>query len=403
MKGHICKMCKEEDIPPFLYDEDKRLCHECLKQLKKDEKRLELQTLDKTMFETFNEYRDRLHNLQPIEIGYVELIEYDAENSYFIADSILFNVFNEKIENSHVIDEKWLVEVPRSKAKKLYYNSKKYPLFASITVFEKKLYLYNLRCCGYSLYPQSYLSMDKLEKKKLLLRYPDLSILSPNIRKDKIFIRELFTIFHSTKKGSNQKLPHEKDFVQIPRGQFINYDFCMSRYQVTFDEYDLFCKDTNRKLPRDESWGRGKRPVIYVSWYDAKAYTKYLSKKMGKKYRLPTEKEWEYACRAGTKTKYSFGDDDKLAIHYAWYEKNSGKKTQLVGEKKPNQWGLYDMHGNVREWCEDWYNINQSYKVLRGGSWYGYVKWLQSSNRDWRSPNSANYNIGFRVVLEGTL
>ncbi len=403
MRGHICKMCKEEDVPPFLYDEDKKLCHECLKRLEKDEEKLELQTLDKTMFETFDEYRDRLHNLDPIEIGYIELLEYDAEESYFIADAILFNIFDEKIENSNIIDEKWLVEVPRSKAQSLYNNSRKYPLFASITVFEKKLYIYNLRCSGYSLYPKSYLSMGKLEKKRLLLRYPDLSILSPNIRKNKTFIRELFTIFHSTKRNSNQKLPHEKDFVQIPRSKFINYDFCMSRYQVTFDEYDIFCKDTNRQLPRDEGWGRGRRPVIYVSWYDARAYTEYLSKKMGKKYRLPTEKEWEYACRAGTKSKYSFGDDDKLATHYAWYEKNSGKKTQLVGEKKPNPWGLYDMHGNVREWCEDWYDINQSYKVLRGGSWYGYAKWLQSSNRDWRTPQSSNYNIGFRVVLEGTL
>ena len=129
----------------------------------------------------------------------------------------------------------------------------------------------------------------------------------------------------------------------------------------------------------------------------------YLSEKIGKKYRLPTEKEWEYACRAGTKSKYSFGEDDKLAIHYAWYKKNSSNKTHIVGEKKPNPWGLYDMHGNVREWCEDWYDYNQSYKVLRGGSWYGYAKWLQSSNRDWRTPQSSNYNIGFRVVLEGTL
>ena len=396
-------MCKEEDIPPFLYDEDKKLCHECLKRLKKDENRLELQTLDKTMFETFDEYRDRLHKLDPIEIGYIELIEYDAEESYFIADIILFHVFDEKIKNSSIVDPKWLVEVPRDKAQNLYQNSKRYPLFASITLFEKELYLYNLLCSGYRLYPQSYLSMDKLEKKKLLLRYPNLSVLSPDLRTDQTFIRELFVIYYAIIKNSDKESSHEKDFVQIPRGKFIDYDFCMSRYQVTFDEYDAFCKDTNRKLPSDEGWGRGRRPVIYVSWHDAKAYVAYLSQKIGKKYRLPTEYEWEYICRAGTKSQYSFGDDDKVATEYAWYKKNSNGTTQPVGEKKPNPWGLYDMHGNVREWCEDWYGSEHSYKVLRGGSWYGYAKWLQSSNRDWRSPNSTNYNIGFRVVLEGAL
>ena len=139
-----------------------------------------------------------------------------------------------------------------------------------------------------------------------------------------------------------------------------DYDFEIGKYPVTFKEYDLFCEDRKRKKPDDRGWGRGKRPVINVSWNDAKAYCDWLSKKTGDTYRLPTEAEWEYACRAGTTTKWSFGDDEKELGKYAWYDKNAydkGEKhsdygTHPVGEKLPNPWGLYDMHGNVWEWCD---------------------------------------------------
>ena len=96
-------------------------------------------------------------------------------------------------------------------------------------------------------------------------------------------------------------------------------------------------------------------PVVNVSWNDAAAFCQWLSRKEGKEYRLPTEAQWEYACRAGSTTRYSFGDDATSLGEYAWYAGNSGSKTHPVGEKKPNAWGLYDMHGNVWEWCADWF------------------------------------------------
>ncbi len=130
--------------------------------------------------------------------------------------------------------------------------------------------------------------------------------------------------------------------------------FAIGKYEVTFDEYDLFCEATNREKPDDNGWGRGKRPVINISWYDAAEYAKWLSEQTGKKFRLPTEEEWEYACRAGT-TGSRFCQDNELS-EYAWYYMNSDGRTHPVGEKKPNPWGLYDMLGNVWEWTASEYS-----------------------------------------------
>lgn len=147
-----------------------------------------------------------------------------------------------------------------------------------------------------------------------------------------------------------------------------------------------------------------------------------VKQKRGKTYRLPTEAEWEYVARAGTTTKYSFGGSTSSLDSYAWYDKNSYYKgsshkdygTHKVGEKKPNQWGLYDMHGNVWEWCEDWYvdsykntpkdgtnnnNGSQKYKVLRGGSWDGSSGNLRSAYRGRLGSTSMGDGVGFRVVL----
>jgi formylglycine-generating enzyme required for sulfatase activity len=124
--------------------------------------------------------------------------------------------------------------------------------------------------------------------------------------------------------------------------------FSIGKYPVTFEEYDLFCEDTGREKPNDQGWGRGRRPVVNVSQHDAKAYCEWISGKTGKKFRLTTEAEWEYACRAGT-TGPRFCRDEDLD-DYAWYNANSDGTTHPVGEKKPNPWGLYDMLGNVWEW-----------------------------------------------------
>ncbi|MBN2824701.1 MAG: formylglycine-generating enzyme family protein [Campylobacterales bacterium] len=178
----------------------------------------------------------------------------------------------------------------------------------------------------------------------------------------------------------------------------IDYEFEISKYPVTFDEYDLYCEDVKKKLADDNKWGRGRRPIMRVSWEDAVAYCEWLSQKSGQIYRLPTETEWEYACRAGTTTKWSFGDDEKELEKYAWYSENSEGKTHPVGELKPNPWGLHDMHGNVWEWCEDWYDKDKDTKVLRGGSWIDVATRTCSSVRDRSYPIGHGGRVGFRLL-----
>jgi len=132
--------------------------------------------------------------------------------------------------------------------------------------------------------------------------------------------------------------------------------FSIGQYPVTFEEYDRFCDDTGRDKPDDRGWGRGRRPAINVSWDDASAYCDWLNRQQQTgTYRLLTEPEWEFACRAGTETRWYCGDDEELLDQYAWYAENSYGKTHPVGEKHTNAWQLYDLHGNVWEWCADWY------------------------------------------------
>ena len=188
--------------------------------------------------------------------------------------------------------------------------------------------------------------------------------------------------------------------------------FKMSKYEITFAQYDAFCDATGRQKPDDEGWGRGNRPVINVSWYDAKAFAEWMGCK------LPTEEQWEYACRAGTTTPFNTGDN--LTTNQANYNgnysyKNYPKgifrgKTLPVGSFAPNTWGLYDMHGNVWEWCNDWYNgdyTNQTNtkdtlvafcKVFHGGSWNLYAKYCRSAYRNYIRPDFCFDYIGFSLV-----
>ena len=160
-----------------------------------------------------------------------------------------------------------------------------------------------------------------------------------------------------------------------------------------------------------------------MDWNDATAFCQKLTKreqnsasrfklKAGEAYRLPTEAEWEYACRAGTKTAYSFGDDEKQLGQYAWFDGNTAGEqyAHAVGLKKPNLWGLYDMHGNVWEWCSDWHGSGlsggtdpagpggDSGRVNRGGSWWYYPGLCRSANRLNYVPSDRDHRLGFRVA-----
>ena len=157
-------------------------------------------------------------------------------------------------------------------------------------------------------------------------------------------------------------------------------------------------------------------PATYVNWDEAVEFCRQLSEKEGLEYRLPTEAEWEYACRAGTTTAYSFGDDASEMGEYAWYSENASdvgqKYSRTVGQKKPTPWGLYDMHGNVWEWCSDWHGGYPSGdttdptgpnsgpgRVHRGGGWDRSAESCGSASQFWRLPSYNYISWGFRVAL----
>lgn len=190
--------------------------------------------------------------------------------------------------------------------------------------------------------------------------------------------------------------------------------FALGVYTVTFAEYDRFCQETGRKESGDVDWGRENRPVINVSWHDAQVYCAWLCAQTGQSYRLPSEAEWEYVCRAGTTTPFYTGE----TIHSG--QANFGKthkKTLPVGSFPPNEFGLYDMHGNVWEWTQDcWHQNYQNApgdgsawleanggdcdrRVVRGGSWFNDPQYLRSANRvRLNSVDADNVGLGFRIA-----
>jgi formylglycine-generating enzyme required for sulfatase activity/uncharacterized caspase-like protein len=207
--------------------------------------------------------------------------------------------------------------------------------------------------------------------------------------------------------------------------------YSIGKYEVTFDEYDAYCAATGTAKPGDNGWGRGMRPVVNVSWYEAAAYCNWRSKweglslayaisgtgvsfnKGASGYRLPTEAEWEYAARGssqGSALKMKYPGSDTLDT-VAWYSGNAGSQSHPVGGKAPNALGLFDMSGNVWEWCNDWYERYESGtkvdpagaasgagRVLRGGCWGDVAGRCTVSSRGYWNPGGGRGDIGFRVV-----
>jgi formylglycine-generating enzyme required for sulfatase activity len=183
--------------------------------------------------------------------------------------------------------------------------------------------------------------------------------------------------------------------------------------QVTFSQYDQYCESTGANKPSDSGWGRGNRPVINVNYKDAVQFCNWLSEETEKGFCLPTEAEWEYAARAGGKIeRYSGTSKEAILGNYAWYNDISSGRTCLVGMKRPNGLGIYDMSGNVWEWCQDWFDeeyynsspqnnpqgpSNGSRRVLRGGSWLNDAKRSRCSHRFGSDPGSRFRRIGFRI------
>ena len=172
--------------------------------------------------------------------------------------------------------------------------------------------------------------------------------------------------------------------------------FCMQITEVTQGQWKAVMGN-NPSLFKDCG---DDCPVESVSWYDVQEFTKELNQMEGKDmYRLPTEAEWEYTCRAGSTSQYCFGNDKTMLSEYAWFDGNSKGKTHQIAIKKHNEWGLYDMHGNVWEWCEDWFDNEKKWKVVRGGSWFYTPVNLRASSRFRFDPGYRSVNAGFRCAM----
>lgn len=227
------------------------------------------------------------------------------------------------------------------------------------------------------------------------------------------------------------------EFVQIPAGEFdmgsrsVDYErdkseepvhrvtletFCMSNYEITQKQWrEVMGNIPPAMMILGDLFKGDDLPVVSVSWNEVQEFIKKLNEREGtERYRLPSEAEWEYAARAGTATRYSFGDPNIKLYEYAWCSSNSGSTIHRVGQKKPNHWGLYDMHGNVLEWVQDtwydsyngaptdgsaWESRDGSFRVIRGGGCNSGPKECRSANRDIGNQCSGSSVRGFRLAM----
>ena len=212
----------------------------------------------------------------------------------------------------------------------------------------------------------------------------------------------------SFRMGGDKKLEQAEDH-ETPRHLVkISKAFLMGKYEVTQAQWSEMMNNNPSEFKDDI------RPVERVSWNDVQVFIQRLNtQEETNKYRLPNEAEWEYAARAGSENSYGFGGDANILSQYAWYRKNSEGETHPVGQLKPNAWGLYDMHGNVHEWCQDWFDrkyYSQSpsnaplgpssglAKVLRGGDWGSDGWYCRCASRSLSSPDRRSNRLGFRLI-----
>jgi len=213
--------------------------------------------------------------------------------------------------------------------------------------------------------------------------------------------------------GSPDSDGHARGHEKAQHGVKITRPFYLGVLEVTQQQYEKLMGKHECLFPG------AKSPVDNVNWTDAVTFCRRLSelpkeKALDHVYRLPTEAEWAYACRAGTSTIFSFGDSESQVGEYAWFKKNSGQTTHPVGQKKPNPWGLYDMHGNVWEWCQDWYGGQYSSdsvtdpkgprsgkrRVLRGGAYARRLSFIRSASRYSEVPAVRSGYNGFRIARD---
>ncbi len=217
--------------------------------------------------------------------------------------------------------------------------------------------------------------------------------------------------------GSSAGEVGRQDIEGPQRQVTINYEFAVSRTEVTFDQWDACVADGGCANPAgDAGWGRGSRPAVNISWDDANEFVLWLSNITGKPYRLLTESEWEYAARAGSATAWSFGNNDGEIGDHAWHLANSDFKSQTVGQKKPNPFGLYDMHGNTEEWVQDCWvsdysqapadgsaataekHVKNCLRVRRGGYWGNDPKYHRTGARTTGMRDERRNSFGLRVA-----
>ena len=188
----------------------------------------------------------------------------------------------------------------------------------------------------------------------------------------------------------------------------ITKPFYIGKYEVTQAQWQAVMGNNPSRFKGDDL------PVEKVSWHACQEFCGRLSRRCNRRIRLPTEAEWEYACRSGTTTPYTWGASKDTAEEYTWHFHNSGEKTHVVGTKKPTPWGLYDMHGNVEEWCQDGFyrylphvqsdpmveRSSDEWAVIRGSSWHGHIYQARSAHRWGYMPKEGAWCIGLRVVCE---